>query len=215
MKILIAGGTGMVGSLILKNALDNPKVTEVISLLRKAQGNNHPKLKEVVIDNFEDYSAHADLFQDLDAAHFCIGVYTGQVDNALFEKITVNYAVKFAEAIKANSPNARLCMLSGAGADRTEKSRTAFAKFKGRAENLIFDMVIEFYTFRPAYIYPVTKREEPNLMYTFSRAIYPIFKLMGKNLSIKSTELAQAMFNVGMTGTQLNVLENKDILDLV
>ena len=204
----------MVGSLILKAALEDPKVSEVISLLRSPRNTVHPKLKEVLINDFEDYSQHSTLFQNVEAAHFCIGVYTGQVNNKTFEKITVNYAVKFAEAVQANSPNARLCMLSGAGADRTEKSRTAFAKFKGRAENLIFNMDIDFYTFRPGYIYPVTPREEPNLMYKVSRALYPVLKFMGKNLSIKSTELARAMYHVGMHGTKLKVLENQDILDL-
>jgi len=73
---------------------------------------------------------------------------------------------------------------------------------------------LEFYTFRPGYIYPVTKREEPNLMYRVSRVLYPLVKLFGKNMSIKSTELAAAMFKVGVSGTDKRVLENRDILEV-
>ena len=52
-----------------------------------------------------------------------------------FRKITVDYTVSFATALKKGSPNAVFCFLSGQGADRTEKSRMMFARDKGHAEN--------------------------------------------------------------------------------
>ncbi len=204
----------MVGSLILEQCLNSTKIKEVISLVRKPSKLEHSKLKEVTIKNFEDYSEHKALFQEVDMAFFCIGVYTGQVADDLFKKITVDYAVQFAKAVKENSAGAKFCLLSGAGADRSEKSRTAFARYKGMSENQIDTLALEFYTFRPGYIYPVTKREEPNLMYRVSRVLYPLVKLFGKNMSIKSTELAAAMFKVGVSGTDKRVLENRDILEV-
>ena len=214
MKVIIAGGTGMVGELVLKYCLNSPKTTEVVSLVRKPATSNHPKLKEIIIRDFEDYAVYRDLFQKVEAAFFCIGVYTGQVRDALFRKITVDYAVAFANALAENSPQARLCLLSGAGADRTEQSRTAFAKYKGMAENQITALELEFYAFRPAYIYPVTPRPEPNFMYKISRTLYPLLKLLGEKFSIKSTELAEAMFKVGVAGAEKEILENKDILKI-
>ena len=104
-----------------------------------------------------------------------------------------------------------LGMLSGAGADRSEKSKTSFARYKGMAENQISAMDLKFYTFRPTYIYPVAARKEPNWMYNISRKLYPIVKLFGDSASIKSTELAEAMFNVGIYGADKEILENKEI----
>lgn len=215
-KVIIAGSTGMVGGLLLKDCLSSTDIEVVISLVRKKTNTNHPKLKEVVISDFNDYSTHNTLFEDVDAAFFCIGVYTGQVPDAQFRVITVDYAVAFGQALKDNSPKATLCLLSGAGADRTEKSRMAFAKYKGIAENRISEMNLgRFYAFRPGYIYPVENRKEPNMMYRVSRMLYPVIKLMGKNSSIKSTELARAMFNIGENGAKSEVLENRDILDYI
>ncbi|MEM9549387.1 MAG: NAD(P)H-binding protein [Bacteroidota bacterium] len=214
-NIIIAGATGMIGRLILQQCLDSEEVAQVSSLIRKESDTQHPKLNNVLITNFTDYTEHYGMFKNIDAAFFCIGAYTGQVPDDVFRKITVDYAVAFAETLKTNSPAANFCLLSGAGADRTEKSRTSFAKYKGIAENRISSMGLNFYTFRPAYIYPVTPRKEPNLMYSISRAMYPLIKLMGKNASIKSTELAGAMFNVGMYGAKKEILENRDILDYV
>lgn len=214
-KVVIAGASGMIGQLILEHCLSSNEVTEVVSLVRKRTDIKNPKLKEVVTENFTDYSGQDDIFKNVDSAFFCIGVYTGQVPDKMFKEITVDYAVAFAEAIQKENPKATLCLLSGAGADRSEKSRTAFAKYKGMAENQISSLGLNFFTFRPAYIYPVTPRKEPNLMYRISRALYPLIRLMGSNGSIKSTELALAMFNVGLNGADAEILENKDILNVL
>lgn len=212
-RVLIAGASGMIGHLILKHCLSHSEILEVISLVRKPSGQQHAKLIEVVVSDFKNYEAIAANFETVDIAYFCIGVYTGQVNDMLFKAITVDYAVNFAKILKAKSPNARLCLLSGAGADRSEKSRTAFARYKGMAENTISGLGLEFYAFRPAYIYPVTARKEPSFMYGLMRKLYPIIKLFGKNASITSTDLAQAMFTVGLHGASNEILENKMILD--
>ena len=215
MKAIIAGSSGMVGALVLNHCLNSAKISEVISLVRRPSGLEHHKLTEIVVHNFEDYSAHHSLFRDIKIAFFCIGVYTGQVPDTQFKKITVDYAVKFATALRKNSPEVTLCLLSGAGADRTEKSRTAFARYKGMAENQIQALSIDFYAFRPGYIYPVTPRKEPNIMYRISRALYPLIRLFGKNASITSTDLASAMFNIAVNGAEKRILENKEILEHV
>ena len=211
--VLIAGASGMVGNSIFNHCLDSSEISQVISLVRNSTENAHPKLKEVVITDFGDLRQHKEWFHGIDIAFFCIGVYTGQVSDVRFKEITVDYAVSFARVLQAVSPDASLCLLSGAGADRTERSRMSFARYKGMAENQISSMNLgQFYSFRPAYIYPVQARKEPNLMYRVSRALYPLIRLMGKNSSIKSTELAQAMFNVGLKGAAEEILENKQIL---
>lgn len=121
MKVVIAGSTGMIGSLILEQRLNSERITTVISLVRKRSAQNHQKLTEIVIPNFEKYSGQDGLFKNVAIGFFCIGVYTGQVTNDTFKKITVDNAVEFARVSHKNSPKATLCLLSGAGADRTEK----------------------------------------------------------------------------------------------
>ncbi len=212
MKVIIAGSTGMIGKILMAHCLQSNKVNEVVSLVRKKTELSYEKLTEVVITNFEDYTMHGNIFKNIDVAFFCIGVYTGQVDDGLFKSITVNYAVAFAKALEKNSPQATLCLLSGAGADRTEKSRTAFARYKGMAENQIAKMNLKFYSFRPGYIYPVEPRIEPHLGYSVIKLLYPILKIFGNKYSIKSTELADAIFNVGLNGADQEILENDEIL---
>ena len=105
-----------------------------------------------------------------------------------------------------------MCLFSGAGADRTEKSKVSFQRYKGMAENQITSLNLKFYSFRPGYIYSVEPRKEPNFSYKIARVLYPVIKVLGKKYSVKSTDLANAMFNVGLNGAEKQILENQDIL---
>lgn len=216
-NVIIAGASGMVGSHALEYCLEDPEVGTLTSLVRKASGKSHPKLKEIVHDNFLDYSSIIDAFKNQDVALFCIGVYTGDVGKEKFREITVDIPQAFAKALQSQNEHINFCLLSGAGADRTEKSRTMFARDKGAIENILDAMELgEFHSFRPAYIYPVVPRDEPNLMYRVSRWLYkPLISKLGKNSSIKSTDLARAMVKLGLEGGGMKILENKDILDVL
>lgn len=215
MKILLTGATGMVGGIIQELALKDERVTQVVSLVRKPSGTAHPKLRELIHKDFADFQSVRTEFKEAHAGYFCIGVYTGAVPDAQFKVITYDYAAAFSDMLKAESPNANMCLLSGAGADQKEKSRISFAKYKGMAENhMIRNAHATTMLFRPGYIYPVKKRKEPNFSYTVFRALYPILgPLMGRNNSIKSTELAEAILDAGLKGNTKVVWENRDIRD--
>ena len=47
------------------------------------------------------------------------------------------------------------------------------------------------------------------------RALYPLVKRFGASSSIQSTELAKSMFLVGIHGHSNEILENKDILQVL
>ncbi|MEO1029752.1 MAG: NAD(P)H-binding protein [Bacteroidota bacterium] len=214
-KVIITGATGMVGSIVFQHCLSDNDIETVVSVVRRASHIKHRKLTEIEHNDFLNYEAIKNVFKGIDIAYFCIGAYTGAVPDAKFKEITVDYTKAFVNALKSESPQARFCFLSGAGADRTEKSRTSFARYKGMAENFMANSGLEFYSFRPAYIYPVKKRKEPNLMYTISRGLYPMIKLFGTNASIKSTELGEAIFKVGLIGDEESFLENAAILKVL
>lgn len=216
MKVLLTGATGMIGSLVLKQCLESEDISQVISLLRRPSEIQHPKLTELVIEDFLALDGHAPSFQGVDAIYYCQGVYTGAVDRDTFRQITVDYPEALAKIIKTSSPQARFCLLSGAGADRTGKSRVAFAKDKGDIENRLAGLGLGgFHSFRPGYIFPVTPRREPGFGYRLMRWLYPVIRLFGESSSIRSTDLAEAMFRVGLQGHKEEILENRAILSVI
>lgn len=202
----------MVGGIVLRECLASSEIAKVVSFSRKSTGVKHPKLEEIIHTNFLNFQGKEHHFQHVDAAYFCIGVYTGQVPDEMFKTITVDFVKTFARVLKAQSPQTSFCLLSGQGADQTEKSGTSFARYKGMAENyLIAKDFGSLYIFRPAYIYPVEKREEPNLMYRVSRRLYPLLKNVFPSTVITSEQLAKGIFKAGLHGASKTILENEDI----
>jgi len=216
-KVIITGATGMVGGIVLRKCLESPEVSHVTSISRRTTGVKHEKLTEILRKDFLDLSTLSDHFKGIDIAYFCLGVYTGQVPNDLFKTITVDYTKSFADALKAESPDAHFCFLSGEGADPKEKSRVAFARFKGMAENYLIQQEFgALHIFRPAYIYPVEKREEPNISYRVFRRLYPIMKALYPAGEITSEQLGQAIFQTGLSkGPEEVILSNVAIKALL
>jgi len=218
-SLVIVGATGMVGGYALRYALDDSEVKSVTSIGRKKLGISHPKLKEVLHQNFADCSALSDVLSGQDCAVFCLGTYTGSVSDAELHKITVDYTVEFSRVLRGSSPGAAFSFLSGNGADPTGRSRLAFARYKGEAENAVLAAGFpHVYLFRPAYIYPVEPRNEPNFSYRLLRTVYPVFRVLFPNQVIRADALARAMVDLGLRQTherQGLILENRDIRAIV
>jgi len=215
-RLVIIGATGMVGGYALRYALENAAVASVTAIVRRKLGISHPKLQEVLHRDFADCSALSEALSGQDAAVFCLGVYTGAVTDAELRTITVDYTIEFARVLWGNSPNAAFSFLSGSGADTTGRSRMPFARYKGEAEKALLAAGFpRVYVFRPAYIYPVETRKEPNFTYRLLRGIYPAFRVLFPNQVIRADDLARAMVDVVVRGTGERaglVFENRDIL---
>jgi len=213
--LVIVGATGMVGGYALRYALDHPGIGRVTAIGRRMLSLSHPQLTQVQHPDFADCSALAETLSGQDAAIFCLGTYTGAVSDAELRKTTVDYTVEFARVLHGSSPGATFTFLSGSGADPTGRSRIAFARYKGQAENALRAMAFpRIHIFRPAYIYPVEPRREPNFSYQLLRAIYPVFRVLFPNQVIPADDLARAMVDVALRETQETagpVFENRDI----
>jgi uncharacterized protein YbjT (DUF2867 family) len=219
IHLVIVGATGMVGGYALRYALDHAAVGSVISVGRRKLGISHPKLKELLHNNFADCSALANALSGQDAAVYCLGTYTGSVSDAELRAITAEYTIEFARVLRSSSPNSAFSFLSGNGADPTGRSRLAFARYKGQAEKALLAAGFpRVYLFRPAYIYPVEPRKEPNFSYRMLRAVYPVFQVLFPSQVIRADDLARAMVDVVLRQTQERgglVFENRDIRAMV
>jgi uncharacterized protein YbjT (DUF2867 family) len=218
-RLVIVGATGMVGGYALRYALDHTAIGSVTSIGRRNLGISHPKLKQILHQDFKDCSALAEALSHEDAAIFCLGTYTGAVPDAELRTITVDYTIEFARVLRSSSPDSAFSFLSGNGADPTGRSRIPFARYKGQAETALLAAGFpSVYIFRPAYIYPVEPRKEPNVSYRLLRGIYPAFRVMFPNQVIRADDLARAMVDVVFRGSgerEALVFENRNIRAMV
>jgi uncharacterized protein YbjT (DUF2867 family) len=204
-----------VGGYALRYMLDHKSVERITAIGRRELGISHAKLKEVLHGDFENCSALAEALSGQNAAIFCLGAYTGAVSDEELRRITVDYTAEFARVLRAASPDAGFSFLSGSGADSTGRGRMAFARYKGEAEKALLALGFpRVYIFRPAYIYPVKPRKEPNVSYRLLRGIYPVFRLLFPGLVIPADDLARVMVDVAVQGTRERenlIFENRDI----
>ena len=218
-RLVIVGATGMVGGYALRYAIDHPAVEVVTAIGRKPVGLSHRKLKEVVHPNFEDCSALVEPLKQQDAVVFCLGTYTGAVTDTELRATTVDYTIELARVLRVSSPDAAFSFLSGNGADPTGRSRLPYARYKGEAEKALLAMGFpHIYIFRPAYIYPVQPRKEPNASYRVLRAIYPVFRVLFPNQVVRADDLARVMVDAALQGTPGHpepTFENRDIRAMV
>jgi uncharacterized protein YbjT (DUF2867 family) len=217
-RLVIVGATGMVGGYALRYALEQPAIGRVTVIGRRRLDISHPKLTEILHRDFGDCSALAEALSGQDAAVFCLGAYTGSVSDVELRTTTAGYTIEFARVLRTSSPTAAFSFLSGSGADPTGRSRMAFARYKGEAEKALLAFGFPCVYIRPAYIYPVLPRKEPNLSYRLLRAIYPVFRVLFPNQVIRADDLARAMVDVFVRVGQEPpsvVFENREIRAII
>jgi uncharacterized protein YbjT (DUF2867 family) len=207
VRVILFGSTGMVGQGVLRECLANPHVTEVTAVLRTATGQHHPKLREVVHRNFEDFST---LRVDADACFWCLGVTSNGMNEADYTRITHDYTVAAARALVG--PSMTFVFVSGQGADGS----AMWARVKKKAEDALFAMPFRaVYVFRPGMIQPLdgirSRTRIYNLLYPVLYPVLLIAKAVAPASITDTRRVGRAMINVARNGFPKKILGNPDI----
>ena len=212
IKIILTGATGMVGEGVLMECLENPNVSEILSVSRKPSGKKHPKLKEYLVTDFLSIDIHDEKLKGYDACFFCAGISSVGMNEEDYTKITYDTTVHFAEVVLHQNPGMVFNYVSGASTDSSESGKLMWARVKGRTENVLKRMNFKgAYNFRPGFMKPVDG--QVNVKWFFKPFIwfFPIF-LPSKSLTLP--EVGRAMINATKKGYPTSTLEIRDIKNL-
>jgi len=209
---VIFGATGMVGQGVLRECLLDTRVTEVLSIGRRATGQRHAKLRDVVVPDLFDLIG-VDV-SGLQACFFCLGVSSAGMSEAAYRRVTYDLAVSVAGTLAAVNPSMTFVYVSGAGTDSTERGRTMWARVKGAAENAVLALPFRGYAMRPAFIQPrhgITSRTSwYRLIYMAVRPLAPLMLRLPR-FATSTDRLGQAMIQLALHGSPKRVLESTDI----
>ena len=219
IKAIITGSTGMVGKGILLECLDSPKVESVLVINRKPVGIKHEKLKEIIHADFYDLSNIEEQLMGYNACYFCLGVSSFRMSEADYTKVTHDLTIHFAETVLRMNPGMTFTYVSGVGTDSSEKSRTMWARVKGKTENDLLAMPFKAaYMFRPGFIQPMKGIKSAtklyNAIYVVFKPLYPLLKTISPNGVTSTVQLGLAMINVTLEGHEKKVLQAKEINEL-
>lgn len=219
MKVLILGATGMVGQGALREALRDDRVDEVVTLGRRATGQTHPKLREIVHGDLMNLAPIERQLTGLDACFFCIGVTSTGMSEEAYTKVTYDLTMAVASTLVRASPRMTFIFVSGKSTDSTESGRIMWARVKGRAENALRRMPFKAtYMFRPGVIRPMhgiqSRTALYRVMYSATKPIWPLLHALFPRAITTTEQMGRAMITVAANGYEKPILEASDITRL-
>lgn len=135
MKILIVGATGLVGSSVLKLALDEPKITTVVAPVRKAIP-PHPKLLSPIV-NFDSLPEDENWW-NVDAVICTLGTTIKAAGSKeAFARVDLEYPLLSAAIAKKHNVST-FVFNSAIGANKS--SRFFYNRIKGEAEDKLLNI---------------------------------------------------------------------------
>lgn len=212
IKIILTGSTGMVGEGILMECLENPNISEILSVSRKPSGKKHAKLKEYIVSDFMKIGLDDENIKGYDAVFFCAGISSIGMSEEEYTKITYDTTLHFAKAARSQNPDMVFNYVSGVYTDKTESGKIMWARVKGKTENALRKLGFKgAYNFRPGFMKPVEGQE--NVKWFFKPFIW-IFPAVFPSKSLTLREVGIAMINAVLKGYPTSTLEIKDIKNL-
>jgi uncharacterized protein YbjT (DUF2867 family) len=216
MKIILFGGSGMVGQGVLRECLVDPDVKEVLSVGRSPLGVQHPKLRELVHKDFTDYSAIESQLAGYDACFFCLGVSSIGMEEERYRHLTYDITMAAATTLARLNPGMVLTYVTGRGTDSTEQGKLMWARVKGKTENDLLKLPFKAaYMFRPPGIQPLhgvrSKTGWINAIYTVTAPLLSWLVRVAPNHMTTSERMGRAMISVVRNGYPSPILESADI----
>lgn len=216
MRVVIFGATGMVGAGALLECLDDPQVTAVLVIGRHPTGATHPKVTEVLHQDFFAYEGLERRFAECDACFFCLGVSSAGMGEASYHHLTYDLTLAAARAMAAANPQMTFCYVSGEGTDGTERGPRMWARVKGKTENALLALPFKrAYMLRPAYIQPLRGvRSKTALYQAFYRALgflYPVLRRLAPRYVTTTVNVGRALVRLAAEGDDKRILVTADI----
>lgn len=213
---LLAGASGLVGGILLRQLLESPEYKRVIALGRRPLELAHPKLTQVTVD----FAALDQVAADLrcDDAFCCLGTTIKRAGSpAAFRAVDHAAVLAFAWAARRNGA-ARFFVVTALGADA--RSRVFYNRVKGETEEAL--EVLDFKTlaiFRPSLL--LGPRVEPRLGERIGAVVMWLADplLLGslrKYRAIQAEVVARAMLrcSFGRDGQGVLIFPSDEIEDL-
>jgi uncharacterized protein YbjT (DUF2867 family) len=216
MKVILFGATGMVGQGVLRECLLDADVESVLAVGRSPTGQRHAKLREIVHQNFLDYSAIESQLRGYDACFFCLGVSSVGMKEERYRHLTYDITLAAAKTLATLNPGMVFVYVTGRGTDSTEQGGLMWARVKGKTENNLLKLPFKAaYMFRPAGIQPLhgvrSKTAWVQGIYVAAAPLLSLLNRVAPKYMTTTEQVGRAMIKVARDGYPRPVLESEDI----
>src|SRR5678815_1040747 len=211
MKVLLFGGTGMVGQSVLGACLRDDAVTEVVAIGRTPTGRTHPRLRELVRKDLFAVDVPDAELQGYAACFFCLGVSSAGMGEAEYTRLTYDLTLAWARALARVNPGMAFLYVSGVGTG----GKAMWAQVKGRTEAALQALFRDGYMVRLGFLRPVhgevSRTRWARLLYAVLGPLAPVIQALAPGMVITSEELGRAMIRAARERPPTHVLEMRDL----
>jgi uncharacterized protein YbjT (DUF2867 family) len=216
MRVILFGATGMVGQGVLRECLLDSQVESVLAVGRGLTGQRHAKLREILHDNFLDFSSIEAQLAGYDACFFCLGVTSVGLSEERYRQLTYGITMAAATTLVKLNPGMVFVYVTGQGTDGTEKGRVMWARVKGKTENDLLKLPFKAaYMFRPSGIQPLhgirSKTAWYQAIYVAAAPLLTLLNRVAPKYMTTTEQVGRAMIKVAQNGYPRPVLESEDI----
>jgi len=212
-SVIITGTTGMVGEGVLIQCLKSSAIDRILVINRKPCGYNHPKLKEIIHQDFFDFSPLQEELKGYNACFFCLGITSVGVDQDKYYKMTYELTLHVARTLSRLNDDMTFCYVSGGGTG--EKSRLKWAQVKAKTEKDLTKLpFLQVFNFRPGFIKPVKGAKYTHKFYNYIGWLFPLGRALYSKGFCTMEELANAMINTLNHHDERRILEGNDIITM-
>ena len=216
MNVLLFGASGMVGMGALLECLSDPRVASVLVVGRTPCGVRHPKLEEILHQDFFNYSSIQPRLTNIDACFFCLGVSVIGMSEERYHHLTFDLTLAAAHALLVGNTRLTFCYVSGAGTDSTEHGRIMWARVKGKTENALLALPFKAaFMLRPGFIQPLQGARSKTPLYQAGYAVlsplYPLLRRLAPRSLTTTVNVGQALISVADHGYPTSILTAEDI----
>ncbi len=211
LNVIITGATGMVGEGVLLECLQNPHVGKVLIINRRPSGYSHPKLKEIVHENFFNIKPIADQLEGYNACFFCLGVSSVGKNEPEYYRQTYVLTMHVAEVMAERNRDIAFCYVSGSGTDSSEHGRVMGADKREngkRSHETAFQIRIRI---PPGIAESLPGQKNLVTIYKYLGWMFPFFRSLFPGFASTLQELGKAMIEVSRNGYTSRVIEVRDI----
>jgi uncharacterized protein YbjT (DUF2867 family) len=215
MRVILFGGSGMVGQGVLRECVLDARVESVLMIVRNEApvsfgSASASKVTQVVWKDFYDWSGAGEMFAGYDACFFCLGMSSAGMKEPEYRHGTYDLTVAAAEALQKAGVKT-FVYVSGTGTNATGSSM--WGRVKGETENALLGMGFgQAFMFRPGFIQPLHGIRSKTPLYN---AIYAVLGWMSflipKKYVVTTEQVGKAMLFVAANGYEKPVMEIADI----
>ncbi|ANQ50173.2 NAD-dependent epimerase/dehydratase family protein [Flammeovirga yaeyamensis] len=209
---LVIGGTGLIGTSLIEQLIDDENYSKIISIARRPLGKPHPKVSEVIthLENIDTL----EIKEEINDAFCCLGTTMKKAGSKeAFYKVDHDYVLAFADLSKKLNVHS-FNVITAMGSNKN--SKVYYNKVKGEVQDHLIKLDFDVLNiYQPSLL--LGERDENRLGEDVGKILNKVLRpiIPKKYQGIDGSKVAKSMIKTALeSNKKLNILTSDQLQSL-